>query len=109
MLNSLELQTDYTRLMAEVENELYALHKAYADSGQAQKDIEEYEAKLDQERIAKKQKEIDEMNVILKEKAAQKTAQKSIPIPFSEITQVVDKSPAYTGGINKSNELLNQE
>jgi len=100
-----ELQTDYSKLMSEVENELFSLHKSFADSGQAQKDIEEYEAKLDKERIEKKQKEIDEMNILLKEKAAQKAVIKSIPVPFSEVTMVVNSSPADKDGL-KTNDLI---
>jgi len=84
--------------MKDLEKELYTLHQSYSESGQAKKDIEEYEAKLDQERLAAKQKEIDEMNVLLKEKATKKVEIKKIPIPFSEITMVADKSPAYLGG-----------
>lgn len=84
--------------MKDLEKELHVLHQAYAESGQAQKDIEEYEAKLDQEKLAKKQKEIDEMNALLKEKTAKKAEVQKIPIPFSEITMVVEKSPAYLGG-----------
>jgi len=84
--------------MQDLEKELHALHQAYADSGQAQKDIEEFEAALDKDKLAKKQKEIDDMNVLLKEKAAKKEAVQKIPAPFSEITQVVEKSPAHLGG-----------
>ncbi len=93
-----ELQNDHTKLMVDLEKELHALHQHYAESGQAQKDIDEYEARIDQERLAKKQKEIDEMNKALKEKAANIAAQKSVPIPFCEITVVIEKSPAYIGG-----------
>ena len=84
--------------MVDVEKELVALHQHYAETGQAQKDIDEYEAKIDKEKLEKKQKEIDEMNKLLKEKTAQKAAQKAVPIPFCEITVVVENSPAYNGG-----------
>jgi len=93
-----ELQNDYTKLMVDLEKELHALHQHYAESGQAQKDIDEYEARIDQERLEKKQKEIDEMNRLLKEKAANIAAQKAVPIPFCEITVVIEHSPAYNGG-----------
>ena len=68
--------------MKDVEKELHALHKHYSESGQAQKDIDEYEASIDKQKLEKKQKEIDEMNELLKEKAAQKAAVKSNPYSF---------------------------
>jgi hypothetical protein len=84
--------------MAKIENELFAIHKSHAESGQAQRDIEEYEANLDKKNLEQKQKEVDQMNELLKEKAAQKAAVKGMPVPFSEITVVVDKSPAHQDG-----------
>ena len=84
--------------MKDVEKELHALHQHYDESGQAQKDIDEYESTIDKQKVEKKQKEIDDMNELLKQKSAQKAAVKAIPIPFCEITVVIDKSPAYEGG-----------
>jgi len=100
-----ELQNDHKALMVDLEKQLYSLHEEYAKSGQAQKDIEEYEAQIDNERLKKKQKEIEDMNELLKQKAAQKEAAKTIPIPFCQITVVMDNSPAYQGGI-RENDLL---
>jgi len=102
-----ELQNDYTKLMVDLEKELHALHQHYAESGQAQKDIDEYEARIDQERLEKKQKEIDEMNRLLKEKAANIAAQKAVPIPFCEITVVIEHSPAYNGGLRTNDMVVN--
>jgi len=102
-----ELQNDYAKLMVDLEKELHVLHQHYTESGQAQKDIDEYESKIDQERLAKKQQEIDEMNKLLKEKAAQKAAIKSVPIPFCEITVVIENSPAYNGGLRTNDMVVN--
>ncbi len=84
--------------MEDVEKGLHSLHEQYSLSGQAEKDIEAYEANLDRQRAEKKQKEVEEALKIEKEKAAIKQLNKVIPIPFVEITEVMKNSPAFEGG-----------
>jgi DNA repair ATPase RecN len=98
-INIPELQTDHKSTMAKIEKLLVEYHADLSKSGQAQKEIEEYEANLEKKKdYEKKQLEIQKMNEELKKKAEKLREEREIPIPFCLINTVVDNSPAYKGG-----------
>lgn len=97
---TIELQTDHKELMKKIEKGLIEYHEELAKSGQAQKDIEQYEADLEKKReYERKQQELQKMNEELKKKAEKIQAEKLIPIPFCWINTVIENSPAHKGGI----------
>lgn len=81
-----------------IEIGLYSMHEYYKNSGEALKDIENYEKTLPEKResnnipkIAKKQ-ETQKIEIEV-EKEEEKNS-----LPFSEITEVVEDSPSFLAG-----------
>ncbi|KAL4456273.1 hypothetical protein ABPG74_014234 [Tetrahymena malaccensis] len=101
-----ELNNDYKGLMVEIEKSLGDLHEEYRESGQAQRDLEEYEKNIEimkkTEAAEKAKKEFDEdMN----DENINTEIKKNILIPFAYINEVVDQSPAFQAGV-KLNDLI---
>ena len=85
--------------MAKIEKLLVEYHTELANSGQAQKDIEAYEADLEKKREnEKKMLELQKTNEELKKRQEKIQEEKQIPIPFCFINTVVEKSPAFKAG-----------
>lgn len=93
----LEKQNDLAALMKIIEKGLYSYHEYYKSSGQAEKDIENYEKSLPEKKEEKpipvppKPKQ-DKMEIENKEQ------EKAFLLPFSQITEVVEESPSFIAG-----------
>ena len=89
--------------MKVLENGLFSIHEYYRESGQAQKDIENYEKNLPEKKpiqpiIAKKQ----EPQKLEKEPKIEFIEKESFSLPFSEISEVIEDSPSFNAGISLS-------
>lgn len=76
-----------------IEKGLYSIHDYYRESGEAAKEIEEYEQNIPE----KKEKNIQIKPNIEKIPEIKKEEQ-IVSLPFSEITEVVEESPSFLAG-----------
>eukprot|EP01017_Pseudomicrothorax_dubius_P003892 TRINITY_DN10667_c0_g1_i17.p1 TRINITY_DN10667_c0_g1~~TRINITY_DN10667_c0_g1_i17.p1 ORF type:complete len:245 (+),score=73.69 TRINITY_DN10667_c0_g1_i17:1072-1806(+) len=99
-----ELQTDYGLLMKKIEKAILIIHEIYRESGQAQKDIEEYENKLEENKESpdSKMKEEEDNSKKKKDEAG---PQREDLVPFARITEVTAGSPAAVAGF-QDNDLM---
>ena len=88
-----------------IEKGLFSYHEYYKNSGQAEKDIENYEKTLPEKK--------EEKNIPVPPKPKQdkmeienQEPEKGFSLPFSQITEVVEESPSFVAGYKAFNNMF---